>query len=81
VIGDHPERPFQTYEQTADWTFVRFHHGARGRRGNYSQRELETWRRRLAQWRRRVEVFAYFNNDREGFAVRNARWLRTHMSS
>ncbi len=79
VIGDHPERPFQSYEHTADWTFVRFHYGARGRRGNYSQRELETWARRLAQWRRRVEVFAYFNNDWEGFAVRNGRWLRARM--
>jgi uncharacterized protein YecE (DUF72 family) len=42
VIGDHPERPFQTYELTADWTFIRFHYGGRGRRGNYSERELET---------------------------------------
>ena len=81
VIGDHPERPFQSHEHTADWTFVRFHHGARGRRGNYSQLELETWSRRLARWRRRVEVFAYFNNDWEGFAVRNGRWLRKRMQS
>jgi uncharacterized protein YecE (DUF72 family) len=72
VIADHPERPFQTHELTAEWTFVRFHHGSRGRGGNYSARELETWQRRLAQWRRRVEVFAYFNNDWEGYAVRNA---------
>ena len=81
VIGDHPERAFQSYEHTADWTFVRFHHGARGRRGNYSQRELEAWSRRLADWRRSVEVFAYFNNDWEAFAVRNGRWLRTRMRS
>ena len=72
VIGDHPERPFQSYEMTAGWTLVRFHYGARGRRGNYSRPELERWAQRLADWRRRVEVFAYFNNDWEGFAVRNA---------
>jgi uncharacterized protein YecE (DUF72 family) len=72
VIGDTPERPFQTYEMTADWTFVRFHRGVRGRRGNYSASELQTWARRITQWRRRVEVFAYFNNDWEGFAPRNA---------
>jgi uncharacterized protein YecE (DUF72 family) len=72
VIGDHPERPFQTHEITTGWTFVRFHWGARGRRGNYSDRELATWRRRIAAWRRRTEVFAYFNNDWEGFAPRNA---------
>ena len=77
VIGDHPERPFQTHELTADWTFVRFHYGSRGRGGNYSERELETWKRRIVQWRRRVEVFGYFNNDWEGYAVRNGRKLRS----
>jgi uncharacterized protein YecE (DUF72 family) len=77
VVGDHPARPFQTHELTADWTFVRFHYGSRGRRGNYSDRELETWQHRIAQWRRRVEVFAYFNNDWEGYAVRNALQLRS----
>jgi uncharacterized protein YecE (DUF72 family) len=76
VVGDHPERPFQTYELTTDWTFVRFHHGSRGRNGNYSERELDTWARRLARWRRRVDVYAYFNNDWEGYAVRNAVRLR-----
>ncbi len=72
VIGDHPERPFQAHELTADWTFLRFHYGSRGRGGNYSERELETWKRRIVQWRRRVEVLAYFNNDWAGFAVYNA---------
>jgi uncharacterized protein YecE (DUF72 family) len=75
VIGDHPERPLQAHELTADWTYVRFHHGSRGRRGNYSERELEGWARRIRAWRRRAEVFAYFNNDWEGFAVANAREL------
>jgi uncharacterized protein YecE (DUF72 family) len=79
VIGDTPTRPFQTHEMTADWTFVRFHHGARGRRGNYSESELETWAERIAAWRERVEVYAYFNNDWEAFAVRNGLWLRRRL--
>jgi uncharacterized protein YecE (DUF72 family) len=79
VIGDHPQRPFQSHEMTADWTFVRFHYGHRGRRGNYSPAEIETWARRIAQWRREVEVFAYFNNDWEGFAVRNGLELRRRL--
>jgi uncharacterized protein YecE (DUF72 family) len=79
VIGDHPERPFQTHELTADWTFVRFHYGSRGRNGNYSEGELEEWRRRISAWRIRAEVFAYFNNDWEGFAVKNALWLKRHL--
>jgi uncharacterized protein YecE (DUF72 family) len=79
VIGDHPERPFQAHELTTDWTFVRFHYGSRGRDGNYSKRELETWGTRIAEWRRRVEVFAYFNNDWNGYAVANGLLLRKLM--
>ena len=76
AIAHHPQRPFQTFELTADFTFLRFHYGARGRRGNYSATELEEWARRVASLAERAEVFAYFNNDWEGFAVRNALALR-----
>jgi uncharacterized protein YecE (DUF72 family) len=72
VIGDTPERPFQTLEWTADWTFLRFHAGRRGARGNYSEGELREWAERIDGWRGRGDVFAYFNNDWEGFAPRNA---------
>ena len=72
VIGDHPERPFQSYEMTASWTFVRFHYGHRGRNGNYSARELEEWAARIRGWRESTEVFAYFNNDWSAYAVNNA---------
>jgi uncharacterized protein YecE (DUF72 family) len=79
VIGDHPERPFQLHDLTTDWTYIRLHHGSRGRRGNYSRAELERWKRRIAAWRSRAEVFVYCNNDWEAFAVRNAAWLRDHL--
>ena len=76
AIGDHPQRPWQPFVLTAGWTYVRFHHGHRGRRGNYSETELRAWADRLAEAAREVDVLAYFNNDWEGFAVRNARDLR-----
>ncbi len=72
TIGDHPQRPFQAHAATASWRFIRFHHGARGRRGNYSATELEAWAGRIARWRRTRTVYAYFNNDWEGFAPANA---------
>jgi uncharacterized protein YecE (DUF72 family) len=75
VIGDTPERPFQAHELTAGWTFIRFHHGHRGRGGNYSERELAEWADRIRRWRRAVEVYAYFNNDWNAYAVRNGRVL------
>jgi uncharacterized protein YecE (DUF72 family) len=79
VIGDRKGLDFQTHVMTTDWTLVRFHYGHRGRRGNYSQSELEEWAQRFEQWRGRVEIYAYFNNDWEVFAPRNARWLRRRL--
>jgi uncharacterized protein YecE (DUF72 family) len=80
VIGDRKGLDFQTYEMTADWTLVRFHHGHRGRRGNYSESELEEWAQRFEDWRQHVEIYAYFNNDWEVFAPRNARWMRKRLN-
>jgi uncharacterized protein YecE (DUF72 family) len=80
VIADRREiKSFQSHELTADWTFVRFHSGSRGRHGNYSQGELEEWAHRIERWRRDVDVYAYFNNDWQGFAVRNGLWLKRRL--
>lgn len=80
TVGDHPDRPFQQRVATADWWYVRLHHGSRGRDGNYSQTELESWARRIAQWRSRREVYAYFNNDWSGYAPANAQTLAGRLS-
>jgi uncharacterized protein YecE (DUF72 family) len=80
TIGDHPKRPFQTHDATASWRYVRFHYGVRGRGGNYSRTEIETWARRIAAWRRTHEVYAYFNNDWRGYAPANALALRERFS-
>ena len=80
VIGDHPDRPFQTHELTTDWTFVRFHTGRRGRGGNYSDSELDEWAARIGDWRRaKIDVYAYFNNDWFGYAPRNALGLKKRL--
>jgi uncharacterized protein YecE (DUF72 family) len=79
VIGDTPRRPFQTHELTTDWTFLRFHHGTRGRFSNYSERELEEWAQRIERWAARGDVYAYFNNDWNGYAVRNGLWLKKRL--
>jgi uncharacterized protein YecE (DUF72 family) len=80
AIGDHPARPWQPWVATTDWSFVRFHYGHRGRRGNYSERELRELAPRVAKLAEAGDVFAYFNNDWEGFAVKNALRLRALLS-
>jgi uncharacterized protein YecE (DUF72 family) len=77
VIGDEASRWVSTpHVRTAEWTYIRLHHGTKGRNGNYSKSEIETWARRISQWRRDTEVYIYFNNDWEGYALRNARLLK-----
>lgn len=75
AIADRPGLEVPSDPLTADFAYVRLHHGRRGRRGNYSRAELELWAQRIAKWARAGDVYAYFNNDREAFAPRNARAL------
>jgi uncharacterized protein YecE (DUF72 family) len=75
VVGDHPKRPFQTLTRTADWMFVRLHVG-RGRHGNYTPTQLREWAGRVREWRTEGDVYVYFNDDWQGFAVKEARRLK-----
>ena len=76
VLHDDKRRRPTPEVLTADFTYLRFHYGRRGRRGNYSDSELEEWASRVRALAREAEVFAYFNNDWEVFAPRNAKRLR-----
>ena len=73
MLAGHP------FELTTDWTYVRFHGpDAQNRKywGRYTGRRLRRPAERLAEWRDAgCDVYAYFNNDYEGNAVLDARWL------
>ncbi|HEU4657066.1 MAG TPA: DUF72 domain-containing protein [Capillimicrobium sp.] len=76
TIGHDARRELPDVPLTAPWTLIRFHYGERGRRGNYSEAELRAWAARVDDLRVEAEVLAYFNNDWEAFAPRNAVALR-----
>jgi uncharacterized protein YecE (DUF72 family) len=77
VIAHRKGHEFPDDVVTADFTFLRFHHGERGRRGNYSATELDAWAAKVRDLARaELDVFAYFNNDWEVFAPANAVALR-----
>jgi len=58
---------------TADFAYFRFHGSQWLYGGCYSDEELGEWARRFTALGREVkEVYIYFNNDAEGFAVQNA---------
>jgi len=75
VIGDHRQRRFQTRTLTTDWTYLRFHYG-RARDGAYGEAALRNWSERVDDWRRSADVYAYFNDDWNGHALREAVRLR-----
>jgi uncharacterized protein YecE (DUF72 family) len=75
VVGDTPRRPFQTLTRTTGWMFARLHTG-RGRRGNYTPAQLREWAERVRDWRREGDVYVYFNDDWNGFAVKEALRLK-----
>jgi uncharacterized protein YecE (DUF72 family) len=60
--------------KTSDEVYVRFHGMKRWYRHDYSPAELALWTRRI-RMSGANRVWAYFNNDRDGFAIKNAREL------
>ncbi|HEX4752439.1 MAG TPA: DUF72 domain-containing protein [Solirubrobacterales bacterium] len=76
VIADDPRRDLPEAKPLGPLVYLRLHYGRRGRRGNYSEAELDQWRRRIAAWRSRRPVWVYLNNDGEGFAPGDAAYLR-----
>jgi uncharacterized protein YecE (DUF72 family) len=69
-------------EITADFTYIRFHGPTSAKYwGSYSDRSLREWADQIKQWRRTLSVYAYFNNDPEGAAIRNALTLKEFVNA
>jgi len=58
--------------KTADEIYIRFHGIKQWYRHNYTKEELDVWVQRIHKSKTK-RVWAYFNNDREGFAIKNAK--------
>jgi uncharacterized protein YecE (DUF72 family) len=63
---------------TADFAYVRFHGSNELYSGCYSDEELASWAKRLASLAIK-EIYIYFNNDAEAFALKNAFTLRQYL--
>ena len=65
--------PVSPLWRTADWAYLRFHGGRATPRSCYGTRALEAWVGRLEEgWGQDVSGFAFFNNDHNGCALRDA---------
>jgi len=81
AIGDDKRRPLPEAAPVGKLAYLRLHYGHRGHGGNYSEAELDGWRRRIAAWRSRRPVFVYLNNDWKGYAPNNARYLASGLTT
>lgn len=71
--ADRRGRPLNPLWRTADWAYLRFHEGAAFPWPSYGDTSLRSWLRRIHQeWDSGADVYAYFNNDQRGAAVRDA---------
>ena len=69
-----PRLPDELVVTTPDDVYVRFHGKTKWYRHDYSSEELSLWVARLRDSGAK-RIWAYFNNDRNGYAIKNAREL------
>ena len=60
--------------KTAEDVYVRFHGTKRWYRHDYSDAELAVWAKRIHDCKPK-QSWIYFNNDRDGYAIKNAKKL------
>jgi uncharacterized protein YecE (DUF72 family) len=79
-LADSPRRKTPV-RRTAGWGYVRFHEGKASPRPCYGEKALDTWAGALSElFQGDEEVYAFFNNDPRGCAVRDARLLARAVS-
>jgi len=79
VVMSGARLPCTLRATSKQFVYVRFH-GPDNRRmyaGSYSDDDMRWWADRIREWHGQArDVYAYFNNDASGNAVRNAQTLR-----
>jgi len=74
LLANHPQ------QLTTDWMYWRFHGLSHG--GNYPQQTLIAQARSLKHYvNAGLDVFVYFNNDAQGYAVQNAMDLKRYAAA
>ena len=72
-LADRRGRPQQPMWRTASWGFVRLHEGRARPHPCYGDVSLRSWVARISDlWTADEDVYAFFNNDPGGCAVRDA---------
>ena len=76
VFHDAQRWPAPPLEIMADFVYIRFHGVETLYNYYYSSEQLDNWKLKIKNWLKQgLDVFAYFNNDVDGYAVKNAQEL------
>ncbi len=79
VISDSPKWPTDIVKST-DFIYLRFHGKPNLFKSKYSKEELKNYAQKIKKLKPKI-VFAYFNNDFEGYAVKDALIFKKILSS
>jgi uncharacterized protein YecE (DUF72 family) len=75
-IHDHQDAP-SPEKVTSDFVYLRFHGPNGDYQSKYSQQQMEDWAKKIKIWQQQnLDVFIYFNNDFNAFAIDNAEQLK-----
>lgn len=67
---------------TANFVYLRFHGGRQLYSSEYSESELKNWVKKAKIWLKQTKMlYAFFNNDAYGFAVKNALTFRKMLTN
>ena len=74
-LADSNKWPYQE-ELTADFIYLRCHGSHYLYSSKYTDQELKKWAAKIKKWLKNRDVYVYFNNDANGYAVKNAQTLK-----
>jgi uncharacterized protein YecE (DUF72 family) len=74
VIADSPSYP-KAEVVTTDFVYIRMHGSKVLFSSKYTNKELKTLAQKIKKWFKLADVYVYFNNDTQGYAIENAREL------
>jgi uncharacterized protein YecE (DUF72 family) len=73
-IVSGPGKIPEVVRATSDFGYVRFHGKGSWYNDNYSNEDLDSWKTRLDALKLK-ELYAYFNNDINAYAINNGRYM------
>lgn len=80
VINDSPNFP-STEKITGSFAYIRFHGPSSLYSSKYSDSQLNEWSKKIREYLEKYEVYCYFNNDINAYAVQNASKLKLFLQS